>query len=80
MDVVTAYLYGSMDSDIYTKVPEGIPIPNLNANRNIYCVKLKKSFYGLKQLGRMWYNQLSEFFLKKRYTSSDDSPCVSITI
>jgi hypothetical protein len=28
MDVVTAYLYGSLDSDIYMKVPEGIPLPN----------------------------------------------------
>jgi len=78
MDVVTAYLYGSLDSDIYMKVPEGIPVPNPNANRNMYCVKLKKSLYGLKQLGRMWYNRLSEFFLAKRYTSSDDSPCVFI--
>ena len=28
MDVVTAYLYGSLDSDIYMKVPDGIQIPN----------------------------------------------------
>ena len=78
MDVVTTYLYGSLDSDIYMKVPEGIPVPNPNANRNMYCVKLKKSLYGLKQSGRMWYNRLSEFLLAKGYTSSDDSPCVFI--
>ena len=51
MDVVTAYLYGSLDSDIYMKVPDGISIPNQGANRNMYCVKLKRSLYGLKQLG-----------------------------
>jgi hypothetical protein len=91
MDVVTAYLYGSLDSlslslshththiYIYMKVPEGIPIPNPNANRNMYCVELKKSLYGLKQSGRMWYNRLREFLLKKGYTSSDDSPCVFVT-
>jgi hypothetical protein len=28
MDVVTAYLYGSLDSDIYMKVPDGISVPN----------------------------------------------------
>nr|ABA98087.1 retrotransposon protein, putative, Ty1-copia subclass [Oryza sativa Japonica Group] len=28
MDVVTAYLYESLDSDIYMKVPDGIDIPN----------------------------------------------------
>ena len=56
MDVVTAYLYGSLDSDIYMKVPDGIDISNRKVNRNMCCVKLQKSLYGLKQSGRMWYN------------------------
>jgi hypothetical protein len=56
MDVVIAYLYGSLDSDIYMEVPDGIPVPNIHANRNMYCVKLIKLLYGLKQSGRMWYN------------------------
>jgi hypothetical protein len=55
MDVVTAYLYGSIESDIYKKVPVGISVPNTNAKHNMYCVKLIKSLYGLKQSGRMWY-------------------------
>jgi hypothetical protein len=75
MDVVTAYLYGSLDSDIYMKVPDGIQILNPNANRNMYCIKLQKSLYGLKQSGRMWYNQLSEFLLKKGYFNNDDCSC-----
>jgi hypothetical protein len=77
-DVVTAYLYGSLDSDIYMKVPNGIQILNPNANRNMYCVELQKSLYGLKQSGRMCYNRLSEFLLKKGYTNNDDCPCVFI--
>jgi hypothetical protein len=68
MDVVTAYLYGSLDSDIYMKVPNGIPIPNMHANRNMYCVQLVKSLYGLKQSERMWYNRLKEFLLNKGYS------------
>jgi hypothetical protein len=78
MDVVTAYLYGSLDSDIYMKVPDGISIPNPGANRNMYCVKLKRSLYGLKQSGRMWYNRLSEYLLQKGYSNNDDCPCVFI--
>jgi hypothetical protein len=78
MDVVTAYLYGTLDSDIYMKVPDGIDMPNPKANRNMYCIKLQKSLYGLKQLGRMWYNRLSEFLLMKGYTKNDDCPCVFI--
>jgi hypothetical protein len=51
MDIVTAYLYGSLDSEIYMKVPNEISIPDPKANCNMYCIKLQKSLYGLKQLG-----------------------------
>ena len=27
MDIVTTYLYGSLDSDIYMKIPEGFKMP-----------------------------------------------------
>jgi hypothetical protein len=56
MDIVTAYLYGSLDSYIYIKVLDGISVPNANVGHNIYCVTLNKSLYGLKQSGRIWYN------------------------
>jgi hypothetical protein len=78
MDVVTVYLYGSLDLDIYMKVPEGIPVPNMHVNCNMYYVKLVKSLYGLKQSGRMWYNILKEFLLNKGYSNSDDWPYVFI--
>ena len=78
MDVATAYLCGSLNSDIYMRVPKGILIPNQNANRNMYCVKLQKSQYGLKQSGRMWYNRLSEYLLQKGYSISDDCSCLFI--
>jgi hypothetical protein len=48
MDVVTAYLYGSLDSDLYMKVPDGISVSNANVVCNMICVKLNKSLYGLK--------------------------------
>jgi hypothetical protein len=78
MDIVTTYLYGSLDSEIYMNVPDGISIPSPKANSNMYYVKLQKSLYGLKQSGRMWYNQLSEFLKQKGYTNNDDCPCVFI--
>jgi hypothetical protein len=78
MDVVTAYLYGSLDSDIYMKVPDEISVPNMNANHNMYCVKFVKSLYDLKQSGRTWYNQLNEFLLNKGHSNSDDCPCMFI--
>jgi hypothetical protein len=52
MDVVTAYLYESLDSDIHKKVHDGICVPNANVGRNMYYVKLNKLLYCLKQYGR----------------------------
>jgi hypothetical protein len=78
MDVMTTYLYGSLDSDIYMKVPDGIPVLNMHANCNIYYVKLVKSLYALKQSESLWYNRLKEFLLNKGYSNSDDCPYVFI--
>jgi len=78
MDVVTAYLYGSLDSKIYMKVLEGLKIPGPNQNRIMFSVRLQRSLYGLKQSGRMWFNRLSNFLLKRGYTNNDDCPCVFI--
>jgi hypothetical protein len=79
MDVVTAYLYGNLDSNIYMKIPKGIPILNHHiANRGLYNVQLKKSPYGLKQSSRMWYNRLSDFLHQKGYMSNENCPCAFI--
>jgi hypothetical protein len=78
MDVVTAYLYWSIDSDIYMEVLEGFNIPDSKANRNMYCIKLQKSLYDFKQSGRMWYNWLSEFLISLGFINSDDYPRVFI--
>nr|KYP59125.1 Retrovirus-related Pol polyprotein from transposon TNT 1-94 [Cajanus cajan] len=56
MDVITTYLYGSLDADIYVKLPKGFNFPNDAISREDYSIKLNKSLYGLKQSGRMWYN------------------------
>ena len=67
MDVMTTYLYGSLDAHIYMKIPNGFKIPKIkeNENHNLYSVNFQRSLYGLKQSGWMWYNLLSEFLLKK---------------
>jgi hypothetical protein len=79
MDVMIAYLYESLDSDIYMKVPDGISVSNISVNHNMYCVKLVKSLYSLKQSGRMWYNRLKEFLINKGYSNNDNCPCVFIS-
>ena len=80
MDVVTAYLYGSLDSDIYMKVPEGFKLPEALSSKpkEMYSIKLQRSLYGLKQSGRMWYNRLSDYLTSKGYTNNLICPCVFI--
>ena len=80
MDVITAYLYGSMDNDIYMKIPEGFKLPDANNTkpRSMYLIKLQRSLYGLKQSGRMWYNRLSEYLLKEGYVNNPICPCIFI--
>ena len=47
MDVVTAYLYGSLDNDIHIKIPEGYKMPEAynSKSQNMYSIKLQRSFF-----------------------------------
>ncbi|KAJ0567534.1 putative RNA-directed DNA polymerase [Helianthus annuus] len=80
MDVVTAYLYGTLENDIYMKIPKGLKLPEAlkSTPRDMCSIKLQRSLYGLKQSGRMWYNRLSEYLEKEGYKSDVISPCVFI--
>ena len=42
IDVIIAYLYGSIDNDIYIKIPEGFKFPEANNTkpRNMCSIKL----------------------------------------
>ena len=77
MDVVTTYL---LDSEIYMKIPEGFKMPEAynSISRDMCSIKLQRSLYGLKQLGCMWYNRLSEYLLKEGYVNNTICPCVFI--
>ena len=55
MDVVTAYLYGDLDIKIYMKVIERLKLFDSNSFRpqNTLSTRLRRSLYGLKQIGWM---------------------------
>ena len=85
MDVITTYLYGSIDNDIYMKILEGFKLPKANntkprnaKSRSMCSIKLQRSLYGLKQSGHMWYNCLSEYLLKEGYANNHICPCIFI--
>ena len=39
MDVITTYLYGSIDNDIYMKILEGFKLPEANNTMLVICVQ-----------------------------------------
>ena len=80
MDVITAYLSRSLDTDIYMRIPEGLKMPEAlkSKPKEICAIKLQRSLYGLKQSRRMWYNRLSEHLLKDGYVNNPICPCIFI--
>lgn len=54
-DVVTAFLNGLLEEEIYVKPPEGFEEPN----GMVWL--LNRALYGLKQSPRMWYKTLKDF-------------------
>ncbi len=54
MDVVTAFLHGDIDKDIYMEVPAGLKDPS----RSDLVCKLRKALYGLKQALRLWHAKI----------------------
>jgi uncharacterized protein (DUF2164 family) len=79
MDVVTAFLNGTLDDDIYMYMeqPEGYVVPE---KENLVC-HLKKSLYGLKRIGlspRCWNKSFKEFMISQGFEQSDVDPCVFI--
>ena len=77
MDVVTTFLYGSLDNNIYMKVLKGFKILERYKSSfcELYSIKLQRSLYGLKQSERMWYNHLSEYLLKEGYQKNPICSC-----
>ena len=73
MDVVTAFLNGDLEEDVYMAVPEGL---TSHATKNKVC-KLLKSLYGLKQSPRQWYAKIHDFLIRElRFESSSSDPCL----
>ena len=65
LDVVTTYLYWLLEKDIYMIILEGCKLPDASKEHNLYCIKLLRSPYGLRQFGWMRYNYCSDYLIRK---------------
>nr|GEW09839.1 putative ribonuclease H-like domain-containing protein [Tanacetum cinerariifolium] len=65
MDVKSAFLYGTIDEEVYVMHPLGFQDPDFPAK--VY--KVEKAMYGLHQSPRAWYGTLSKYLLKNGFQS-----------
>ncbi|GKF27678.1 putative ribonuclease H-like domain-containing protein, partial [Tanacetum coccineum] len=63
MDVKSAFLYGTIDEEVYVTQPPGFTDPM--HPKKVY--KVVKALYGLHQAPRAWYATLSNLLLKNGY-------------
>ncbi|GJY23339.1 putative ribonuclease H-like domain-containing protein [Tanacetum coccineum] len=63
MDVKSAFLYGTIEEEVYVCQPPGFEDPRFPDK--VY--KVQKALYGLHQAPRSWYETLSTYLLKNRF-------------
>ncbi|GKC00221.1 retrovirus-related pol polyprotein from transposon TNT 1-94 [Tanacetum coccineum] len=66
MDVKSAFLYGTLEEDVYVQQPQGYVVKN--NEHKVY--KLQKALYGLKQAPRAWFSRIEAYFVKEGFTRS----------
>ncbi|KAL2622483.1 hypothetical protein R1flu_002688 [Riccia fluitans] len=72
MDVVTSFLYGVLDEEIFMRQ---LPSFARKGQESLVC-RLLKSLYGLKQSPRQWNKRFDEFMKSQGFTRSVEDPCV----
>ncbi|GJT44732.1 putative ribonuclease H-like domain-containing protein [Tanacetum coccineum] len=63
MDVKSAFLYGTINKEVYVCQPPGFEDPQFPDK--VY--KVEKALYGLHQAPRAWYETLSTYLLENRF-------------
>ena len=77
MDVVTAFLNGDLDEDIYMEQPEGYVISS--KPKSDFVCKLLKAVYGLKQAHRQWHAKIDDFLIGDLgFMTTRSDPCLYI--
>lgn len=70
MDVVTAFLNGTLTEEIYMQQPQGFEVPG---KESMVC-RLRRSLYGLKQAPRAWYEEIDSHLTSTGWTRSLADP------
>jgi Reverse transcriptase (RNA-dependent DNA polymerase) len=75
MDVVTAFLAGELEEEIYMEQTEGFRVGT--DKEDLVCL-LRKSLYGLKQAPRVWNRKTRRFLESIGFIPTYSDPCVYV--
>ena len=74
MDVMTAFLNGTLEEDIYMEQPDCY----VEQGKEDLVCKLRKSLYGLKQSPRCWNKAFTELMKSISFNQSTADPCIYV--
>jgi Reverse transcriptase (RNA-dependent DNA polymerase) len=74
IDVITAYLLGKLDEEIYMMQPEGF------VKKGMKVCRLLRSLSGLKQAARVWNQKIHACLLEIGFVNSNADPCLYIDL
>jgi Reverse transcriptase (RNA-dependent DNA polymerase) len=81
-DVETAFLYGTLEEEIYMDFPEGyteyLLEKGLKYSSQENCVLLLRALYGLVQAARQWWKKITEFFAKLNFFATPADTCLFV--
>ena len=74
LDVDSAFLYGTLEEEIYLEQPAGFEKSGPNGEQ-LVC-RLRKAIYGLKQAGRVWWELIDAHLRASGFHNAAGDPCV----
>ena len=67
MDVISAFLNGTINEDILMEIPEGFP----SAEDDTKVCQIKRALYGLKQSPKVWYDRINSWLQEQGFIRSE---------
>jgi len=70
IDVITAFLNGQFNKEIFIKIPKGFPF----VEDPMKACKITEALYGLKHTSKAWYERINSWLLSQGFIRSENNP------
>jgi hypothetical protein len=74
VDIDIVFLNLDLEKEIYIEIPDFFEFVCPNITRENSYIRLRKSFYKLKQVLRVWLNEIKKYFIKIRLKGGNSNP------